>query len=188
MNPPPAKNAKSILEKLFIMDAEGAYAAEYPVDESCELEFEDFLAVLGNTTLSDMQTLKLGENEATLIQGDTLSLIAISKGPLRSVELTWSKAILNAMEGFLSQQEAQDAGQEVAAVTEPSPPSKELDEREKELERREKAVGEAEERAWKLIEQENESMEELNGLREELKEMESRAGEERQKYRARLTA
>lgn len=182
MNPPPETNAKSLLRKLFILDGEGAYAAEYPVDDSCDIEFEEFITALGGSSLNDMQTMKLGEHHATLLQGETLCLVAISRGPLRSVELAWSKAILSAMEGYMTQ--AGEAAEEpkAAAPPEHSEMAKKLEEREKALELKEKAATDAEERAWKVIEQEDETVEELKKLRQTLSELETKEKDERERF------
>lgn len=182
MNPLPEKNAKSLLRKLFILDAEGAYAAEYPVDDSCEVEFEEFITALDGSSLNDMQTMKLGEHHATLLQGETLCLVAISKGPLRSVELAWSKAILSAMEGYMTQNSEAVEQPEAVIPPEYSEMAKKLDEREKAVQLREKAATDAEERAWKVIEQEDETVEELKRLKQTLSVVEAKETEERARF------
>lgn len=112
---PQKKNVAS-LQKLFIIDEQGAYAGEYTVDDECTIEFDDFVKAVGNMAMEDSQTVFIGEGKATMLHGTHLSLIAISRGPLGSQELTWAKATLTAVEATLAQQ---SEGVAVEADTEP---------------------------------------------------------------------
>jgi len=100
---PQKKNVAS-LQKLFIIDDQGTYTGEYTVDDECVIEFDDFVKAVGNMAMEDSQTVFVGECKATMLHGARLSLIAISRGPLGSQELTWAKATLTAVEASLAQQ------------------------------------------------------------------------------------
>ncbi len=97
------KPTKASLLKLFVVDNEGEYAGEYAVDSDCTVEFNDCLKAMGNTAMEDMQTVFMGELSATMLQGTNFNLVAISKGPLGSQEITWAKATLTTAEAVLSQ-------------------------------------------------------------------------------------
>lgn len=92
------------LQKLFIIDDQGVYAGEYAVEDECTIEFDDFVKVVGDMALEDSQTVFVGEYKATMLHGARLSLIAISRGPLSSQELTWAKATLIAVEATMGKQ------------------------------------------------------------------------------------
>jgi len=108
----PQKNIVASLQKLFIVDAQGAYAGEYAIDDECVVEFDDFVKAVGNMAIGDSQTVFIGECKATMLHGSQLSLIAVSKGPLGSQELTWAKATLIAVEAILAQQPEEEAGED----------------------------------------------------------------------------
>jgi len=112
------KNVAS-LQKLFIIDDQGAYTGEYTVDDECVIEFDDFVKAVGNMAMEDSQTVFIGEYKATMLHGAQLSLIAISRGPLGSQELTWAKATLTAVEASLAQQ-SEGPAEEVDAGAAPS--------------------------------------------------------------------
>jgi len=97
----PSKGQKARLLKLFILNSEGAYAGEFPLDEECVVEFSDFVAAVGGSELSDGQMFYLGEHSATVILGAAFSLVAVSKGRPGQDELAWSKGILATAENYL---------------------------------------------------------------------------------------
>lgn len=101
MAPPQRKYTKGILRKLFILDAQGGYAGEYPVDPECVVEYRDFLAAVPEAGLADSEFIFMGEHRATALYGTRVSLVAISRGPLGPEELTWAKAALVAAESQL---------------------------------------------------------------------------------------
>lgn len=171
--PPPRKTARAALLKLFILDAQGGYAGEYPVDDECVIEYHDVLRAVPDAGLRDQQAVYLGEVMATAFHGDRMSLIAISKGALDPEDRMWVKATLTAAEAHLS--EAAPAETEGEPAPEPpkgkeseATPSEEpsesppdagpdraaleslaaaLDEREARLGERERTVAEAERQA-----------------------------------------
>jgi hypothetical protein len=71
------------------------------LDPECTVEFSDFAATVGESPLLDGQMFYIGEYSATVMHGETLSLIAISKGRPGQEELQWSKGVLSAMEGYM---------------------------------------------------------------------------------------
>ena len=115
MPPPPyKKGVKATLHKVFILDAQGGYAGEIPLDENCVVEFGEFLAAVPEGGLADEQTIFLGEWKATAINGERMGLVAISKGALGPEEVSWAKAALVAAEAQLVVVETEDR---------PAPPS-----------------------------------------------------------------
>ena len=57
------------LQKLFIIDEQGAYAGEYTVDDECTVGFDDFVTAVGEMAMGDSQTVFIGENKATMLHG-----------------------------------------------------------------------------------------------------------------------
>jgi predicted nucleic acid-binding Zn-ribbon protein len=98
----PKQPLKATLLKLFVIDNEGEYSGEYAVDEDCTVEFGDCLRALGDTPMEDMQTIFMGPMRLTMLAGTNFNLIAISKGPLGSQEITWAKATLTTTEAVFS--------------------------------------------------------------------------------------
>ena len=103
----PQKKTIAALQKLFIIDDQGNYVGEYAVDDECTIGFDDFVTAIGDMPMGDSQTVFIGESKATMLHGAKLSIIAISKGPLNSHDLTWAKATLIAVETCLAQQPEQ---------------------------------------------------------------------------------
>ncbi len=189
MPPPPKKAARAALLKLFILDAQGGYAGEYPVDEECVVEYNDILRVVPEQGLRDQQAVYLGEVMATAFHGDRMSLITVSKGALEPEDLLWVKTTLTAAEAHLAEATpAPPAPPEPApqkpADAPPPPPqaagpdraaleslATALDEREKRLAERERAVAEAEERAKGAADEARKAVEtELQTLKDQLAE------------------
>ena len=147
MPPPPKKVPKTVLLKLFILDAQGGYAGEVTVDEDCVVEYGDVLAVVPETGIEDQQTVFLGESMATAYHGERLSLIAITRGPIGPDELAWVRATLTAVESYLTEAaggEAPAQGPDKAVL---ESLSSALEKREADLAEREKALAEAEGKA-----------------------------------------
>ena len=98
---PPKSRVKSDIQKVFILDAQGGYAGEFVIKEDCVVEFGDFLAALPPEGLEDRKGIFLGEYRATALQGDRMSLVAITKGPVQPEEIAWGKAAFTATEAHL---------------------------------------------------------------------------------------
>jgi hypothetical protein len=99
--PVPKSRLKSEIQKVFVLDAQGGYAGEFVVVEDCVLEFGDFLAALPERGLADRESIFLGEYRATALNGDKVSLVAITKGPVQPEEVAWGKAAFAATETLL---------------------------------------------------------------------------------------
>jgi len=113
----PQKKIAATLQKLFVIDEQGAFVGEYVIDDDCTVGFDDFVNAVGNMAMEDSQTVFVGECKATILHGAQLSLIAISKGPLGSQELTWAKTTLTAVETSLTKKiEALKAGSKAEEV------------------------------------------------------------------------
>ena len=182
MLPPSKQSAKAILRKLFILDEEGVFAAEFTVDEDCVVDYRDFLKAVGDSPLTDMQTIFMGEHKATVLTGNTLTVVAISKGPLGPEELNWGKAMLTVAESQLAQNGNRKAGAAANGKVQES-----LKSRESALEEREKALMEAQERSQKLLEEGRKVQEsELKELRSRLAQVESSWRSERERYESEL--
>ena len=168
MPPPPKKGVKATLHKLFILDAQGGYAGEVPLDENCVVEFSDFLAAIPEAGIADGQTIFLGEWKATAINGERMSLVAISKGSLGPEEVAWAKGALVAAEAQLTQPETEET-----PVSHEAPDkgvmenlASALDKRGAALAEREKAIADAEQRAQTAWEEYRKQFEaELDGIR-----------------------
>ncbi len=113
MHQHPSKGQRARLLKLFILNNEGACVGEFPLDDECVVEFPDFVAAVGDSALGDGQMFYLGEHSATVIHGDSMSLVAISKGRPGQEEIDWSKGILATTENYLK-----GKGEHPAAVEE----------------------------------------------------------------------
>ena len=96
--PEPQKLQKACLLKMFVIDDEGNYAGEYTIDEECGIEFGDVVKAVGNSPMTDMQSISLNEYMVTAMHGGCINLIAVSQGPLSSEELMWAKTTLTAAE------------------------------------------------------------------------------------------
>jgi hypothetical protein len=94
---------------LFILNNDGTCVAECPLDAECTVEFADFVSAVGESPLEDGRMFYVGEHSATIMHGRTLSLVAISKGRPGPDELSWSKGVLFAVEGYMT------AGPQIAA-------------------------------------------------------------------------
>jgi chromosome segregation ATPase len=194
---PPKKGVKATLHKVFILDAQGGYAGEYAPDPECLAEYSEFLAVLPEGGLGDGKSLYMGEWRATAINGDRMSLIALSKGPLGTEELTWARAALVAAEAQLTQVDTDEH---------PAPPptgpdkgvmeslSRAITEREEQLASREAAIREMQERTKTAVEEFRQEKEgEIADLRAQLEAARSQheadvkaLGAEREALRAEL--
>jgi len=189
MLPPSKQTAKAILRKVFILDEEGVFAAEFTVDEECVVDYRDFLRAIGDSPLTDMQTIFMGEHKATVLTGNTLTVVAISKGPLGPEELNWGKAMLTVVESQLGQNGNKKAGVTANGKAQESLRIKDsaLQERENEMKEREKALVEAQERTQKLLEEGRRVQEsELTELRSRLAQVESSWRSERERYESEL--
>jgi len=181
--PPPKKGVKATLHKLFILDAQGGYAGEVPLDENCVVEFGDFLAAIPEAGIADGQTIFLGEWKATAINGERMGLVAISKGNLGPEEVGWAKGALVAAEAQLTQPETDET-----PVSHETPDkgvmenlASALAKRETALAEREKAVSEAEARAQAAWDEYRRQFEaELDGLRTKAAQLEQERDAARQ--------
>ncbi len=180
MSVPPKKAPKAVLLKLFILDAHGGYAGEYAVDEECVVEYGDVLRVIPEDGLRDQQTVYLGENMATAFHGETMSLVAITRGPIGPEDLAWVSATLTVTEAHLLEATETD-------VPGPSPDkavleslSSALDKREADLAERETALADAEKRATGAADEARAAGEaELASLREQLAQAQAQLEQER---------
>ena len=167
MPPPLKKVEKPILQKLFLLDAQGGYAGEYAVDENCVIEYGDFLAAVPEAGLADQQSMYMGEYRATAFQGERMSLVAISRGAPGPEEIAWVKATLIAAEAHLGEHPVRPAEGPDKAVLESL--SSALDKRDVELAEREKALTESEERSRRAAEEARKALEaEAHSLRNQL--------------------
>ena len=98
MSEPQSSLTKASLLKMFVIDDEGNYSGEYTIDEECRIEFGDVVKAVGNTPMSDMQSISLDQYRVTAMHGGAINLITVSKGPLSSEELMWAKTALTAAE------------------------------------------------------------------------------------------
>ena len=97
--PEPLRNmVKASLLKMFVIDDEGNYSGEYTIYDECGVEFGDVVKAVGNTPMTDMQSISLGEYSVTAMHGGSINLITVSKGPLSAEELMWAKTTLTAAE------------------------------------------------------------------------------------------
>jgi hypothetical protein len=87
------------MQKVFILDAQGGYAGEVVLRDECTIEFGDFLAAVPPQGLQDRQSIFLGEYRATALNGERMSLIAITSGPVQPEEIAWGRAAFIATEG-----------------------------------------------------------------------------------------
>ena len=187
MPPPPKKGVKATLHKVFILDAQGGYAGEVPLDENCVVEFSDFLAAIPEAGIADGQTIFLGEWKATAINGERMSLVAISKGNLGPEEVAWAKGALVAAEAQLTQPETEET-----PVSHEAPDkgvmenlASALDKREAALLEREKAIAEAEQRAQTAWEEYRKQFEaELEGIRARAGDLERERDAAKEELRA----
>lgn len=180
MPPPSKKVPKTVLLKLFILDAQGGYAGEVTVDTDCVIEYGDVLAVVPETGIEDQQTVFLGECMATAYHGERLSLIAITRGPIGPDELAWVRATLTAVESYLNEtpgDEPPAPGPDKAVL---ESLSSALDKREADLAEREKALAAAEGKAAGAADAARETAEaELQSLRHQLAEARAQIEQER---------
>ncbi len=88
--------------KVFILDGHGGYAGEFTVDDTCVVEFSEFLQHVPEGGLEDGHTIFLNEWRATSVQGDNMGLVVISRGQLGPEEVGWAKAALTAAEAQLA--------------------------------------------------------------------------------------
>jgi len=96
MPEPQRKLSKARLLKMFVVDDDGNYGGEYTIDEECKVEFADVVKIVGNSQMTDMQSIPLDEFTVTAMHGSAMNLIAVSIGPLSTEELMWAKTTLTA--------------------------------------------------------------------------------------------
>lgn len=173
--------------------------AEYPLDAECTVEFSDFVAAVGESALGDGEMFYVGEHSATIMHGRTLSLVAISKGRPGQEELSWSKGVLSAVEGYMNvegrtatekgetaeeepierEEKKEEKGEEPPLPPRPVAPALPADanvsEREAALMLRESELADAEEKAWRAMVRESDMRRELEDIRQKLGDVESQA-------------
>jgi hypothetical protein len=150
------KGGKATLHKVFILDAQGGYKGEIPLDENCVVEYSDFLAAVPETGVEDGKSIFLGEWKATAIYGERMGLVAISKGLLGPEELNWARTALVAAEATLIGEESPPPEVEAAAAVDTGVMeslARALDGREAQLKQREAVLKEMEERTRAAVEE-----------------------------------
>lgn len=170
---------------MFILDEQGGYTGEYVVDSECVIEYGDFLGVVPDEGLGDQESVYLGEYIATVLHGNSLSLVAISKGPLTQEDVTWAKAALTVTEAHLTSAEgSRTPGTEPDRAVMDSLMSA-IEKREADLVAREKALQDTIERMQRETEEGRKPLvAEMNTLRARIVELEARRTEERTQLEA----
>ena len=142
---PPKRVARAQLKKVYVLNENGDMTGEYVLDPDCPIDYNDFLKVLPDDGIGDLEVLFVGEYVFTAFQSGKFVFVLLSRGQLAPEDVEWTATLLTAADAHLA---AQAGGPSTDRSPEPPKTSpdteKALADREARIEAREKEVAKTE--------------------------------------------